>query len=102
MKRTLPREDRRKLETLVAQARVVAEAGAQKALHALSVAAKEAPGHASEAQKKLRVRLRAHGRQLGDRLYLDDKQAINRLINETTNDDDDYSLWSNECPCCQY
>ena len=82
MKRTLPREDRRKLETLVAQARVVAEAGAQKALHALSVAAKEAPGHASEAQKKLRVRLRAHGRQLGDRLYLDDKQAINRLINE--------------------
>ncbi len=82
MKQTLPREDRRKLETLIAQAREIAEAGALRALHAGSVAAKEAPGHASEAQKKLRVRLRAHGRQLGDSLRPDDTQTIDHLVNE--------------------
>ena len=27
--------------------------------------------------------------------------SFHRLINETIDDDDDYSLWSNECPCCQ-
>lgn len=58
MKITLSREHRKILETTVAQARVHAEAGAEKTLKALAVAAKEAPAHASEEQKKLRVWLR--------------------------------------------
>ncbi|WP_374690850.1 hypothetical protein [Accumulibacter sp.] len=44
------------LETRVAQARAATEAGAEKTLKALAVAAREAPAHASEARKKLCVR----------------------------------------------
>lgn len=82
MKQTLSRDHRKILETTVAQARVHAEAGAEKALQALAVAAKEAPAHATELQKKLRVRLRAHGRALGDLLRPDDSQAIDHLVTE--------------------
>ena len=56
MKTNLSREHRRILETTCAQARSAAEAGAERALHALAVGAKEAPGHQNDAQKKLRVR----------------------------------------------
>ena len=48
-----------------------AESGAEKALKALAVAAKEQQAHATDAQKKLRVRLRAHGQALGDLLRPD-------------------------------
>lgn len=82
MKQTLSREHRKILETTVAQARVHAEAGAEKALKALAVAAKEAPAHAGEPEKKLRVRLRAHGRALGDLLRPDGTQAIDHLVTE--------------------
>ena len=82
MKQTLSREHRKILETTVAQARTAAEAGATKALQALAVAAKDAPAHATDAQKKLRVRLRAHGRALGDLLRPDDTQAIDHLVTE--------------------
>ena len=82
MKQTLSREHRKILETTVAQARVHAEAGAEKTLKALAVAAKEAPAHASEPEKKQRVRLRAHGRALGDLLRPDDTQAIDHLVTE--------------------
>ena len=82
MKQTLSREHRKILETTVAQARVAAEAGAAKALQALAVGAKEAPAHAADDQKKLRVRLRAHGRALGDLLRPDDTQAIAHVVTE--------------------
>ena len=82
MKTILSREHRKILETTVAQARAAVEAGAEKALKALAVAAKEAPAHATDAQKKLRVRLRAHGRALGDLLRPDDTQAIDHLVTE--------------------
>jgi len=82
MKTILSREHRKILETTVAQARVHAEAGAEKALKALAVAAKEAPPHASEPEKKLRVRLRAHGRALGDSLRPDDTQTTDHLVTE--------------------
>jgi hypothetical protein len=82
VKQTLSREHRRILETTVAQARVQAEAGAAKALQALAVGAKEVPAHATDAQKKQRVRLRAHGRALGDLLRPDDTQAIDHLVTE--------------------
>jgi hypothetical protein len=82
MKQILSREHRKILETTVAQARTAAEAGAAKALQALAVAAKDAPAHATDPQKKLRVRLRAHGRALGDQLRPDDTQAIDHLVSE--------------------
>jgi hypothetical protein len=82
MTQTLSREHRRSLESTAAKARSEAEAGAAKALQALAVAAKDAPAHATDAQKKLRVRLRAHGRALGDLLRPDDTQAIDHLVTE--------------------
>lgn len=82
MPQTLSREHRKILEATVAQARVAAEAGAAKALQALAVGAKEAPAHASEAQKKQRVRLREHGRQIGDLRQPDGSQTIDHLVTE--------------------
>ena len=82
MKQTLSREHRKILESTVAQARATAEAGAEKALKALAVGAKEAPAHASDEQKKLRIRLRAHGRALGDLPRPDDTQGIDHLVTE--------------------
>lgn len=82
MKITLSREHRKILETAVGEARAVAEDGAAKALQALAVGAREALAHATEAQKKLRVRLRAHARALGDPLNQNDTQGVDRLIAE--------------------
>jgi len=82
MTQTLSREHRRILDNTAAQARAQAEAGAEKALQALAVGARDAPAHASDAEKKLRVRLRAHGRALGDLLRPDDTQAIDHLVTE--------------------
>jgi hypothetical protein len=82
MTQALSREHRRILEQTAAQARVQAESGAEKALKALAVSVKDAPAHATDAQKKLRVRLRAHGRALGDLLRPDDTQAIDHLVTE--------------------
>lgn len=82
MKTNLSREHRRMLETTASQARAAAETGAARALQALAVGAREAPGHLSDDQKKLRVRLRAHGRALGDALHQDDTQAIAHLVTE--------------------
>ena len=82
MTQPISRHHREILETTVVQARATAEAGAAKAMQALAVAYKGAPGHAAELQKKLRIRLRAHGRALGDLLRLDDKQAIDHLVTE--------------------
>ena len=82
MKTNLSREHRRMLETTASQARAAAETGAARALQALAVGAREAPGHLSDDQKKLRVRLRAHGRALGDALHQDDTQAIDHLVTE--------------------
>ena len=45
----------------------VAEAGARQAIAQLGVGEAEAPNHLTAEQRTLRNRLRAHGRQLGDR-----------------------------------
>lgn len=80
MKITLSREHCKILETTVAQARAEAEVSAEKTLKALAVAARDAPSHATDTQKKLR--LRAHGRALGDLLRSDGTQAIDHLVTE--------------------
>ena len=80
---SLSRDHRRALETTVARAREAAESGAAKAVQALGVGAAVAPGHLNAEQTRLRVALRAHGRQIGDRLLSDGKaQSVDRLVVE--------------------
>jgi len=80
---SLDRTLRRDLESNVKKARRCAEAGARQVLEQLAVS-QAAPWDAlTPEQRKLRNRLRAHGRQLGDRL--DEKnsvQTIERLVGE--------------------
>ncbi len=80
---TLSRDLRRALESTVRQARRTAEAGARKVIEQLAVHHHEPWPSMTPAQRELRNRLRAHGRQLGDRR--DEQrglQAIDRLIAE--------------------
>jgi hypothetical protein len=78
----LERGLRSRLEAAVKQARRQAEAGAQAALHELGVADATRPAHLNDAQGRLRVRLRAHGRQLGDSLNGGKVQTITHLVQE--------------------
>ena len=57
---------RKTLEATVVKARDKAEGGARDALTALAVDASEPFASMSEEERKLRNRLRARGRQLGD------------------------------------
>src|SRR6201988_461987 len=80
---SLTRERRGDLARVVAKARKVAEIGARAALEALAVHHQEPWQSMSADARKLRNRLRAHGRQLGDRL--DQKrgtQTIDHLVHE--------------------
>jgi hypothetical protein len=80
---TLTRELRRSLENTVREARRNAEAGARKVIEQLAVHHHEPWPSMTPAQRELRNRLRAHGRQLGDRR--DDRrgvQGIDRLTTE--------------------
>lgn len=82
---TLPTELRRKLETAIGRendtggARAIAEAAAHAALLRLDVDRPDPRGHLTDAERKLRVKLRARARQLGDRLR-DGRQGIDRLV----------------------
>lgn len=73
---------RTQLENIVKAARECAEAGAREAVEALGVADATAPGHLSPDERELRVRLRAHARQLGDVLLADGRQGITSLVEE--------------------
>ena len=64
---SITRDLRKDLEKTVKQARRVAEAGARQAVQQLRVGDGDAPKHLTADQRALRTRLRAHGRQLGDR-----------------------------------
>ena len=81
--RTLGAEHRKQLDRVVAEARDVAEDGACTALEALAVHRHEPYEHMSGEQRLQRRRLRAHGRQLGDRRDArSGTQAIGRLAHE--------------------
>ena len=81
--KTLAPTLRRQLERVVVQARDVAEAGARAALESLAVQNREPYAHMNSAERALRRRLRAHGRQLGDRRDpRSGVQAIDRLVHE--------------------
>lgn len=80
---SLDRNLRRDLENAVKKARRVADAGARQVLEQLAVNHHEPWPALTPEQRKLRNRLRAHGRQLGDRF--DEKrgtQGIERLAGE--------------------
>ena len=76
---------RKHFERTVADARDVAETGARAALEALAVHERKPYGHMSAEQRALRLRLRAHARQLGDPLDArssGQSQAVERLVQE--------------------
>ena len=66
----------------VGRAREIAEKGARASLTALAVAEKVVPSHFTEAQRRLRNRLRAHARQLGDERTTDGQQEVDLLTEE--------------------
>jgi hypothetical protein len=74
---------RKTLESTVVKARDLAERGARDALTALAVGASEPFSSMSDEDRRLRNRLRAHGRQLGDqRDPQKGTQSIERLVRE--------------------
>ncbi len=79
----LPTELRNQLQRAITTARDEAEKGARSAVEALAVHHHEPHASMTAVQRELRNRLRAHGRQLGDRR--DPKrgtQQIDRLVHE--------------------
>lgn len=81
MRQPLDKALRKKLEDTVVKARDIVEAAVEEALQRLGVAESQAPSYLNDEQRALRNTLRAHARQLGDKLN-DGKQEIERLINE--------------------
>lgn len=76
---TLSKELRRTLENVVAEARRIAEAGAEQALKQLAVHHSESWPAMTTEEKALREKLRAHGKQLGDKREANRTQEIPRL-----------------------
>lgn len=79
---TLTRELRRSLENTVREARRIAEAGARKVIEQLAVHHHEPWPSMTLEQRNLRNRLRAHGRQLGDRR--DERRGVQTIDRLTT------------------
>ncbi|OEU62008.1 MAG: restriction endonuclease subunit M, partial [Desulfobacterales bacterium PC51MH44] len=73
---------RNKLEKTIKDARDIAEDAARAALEQLGVGEPSAYPHLTEADRKLRRKLRAHGRQLGNGRNAKGEQALDRLIEE--------------------
>ncbi len=81
--KTLSTEHRRQLERTVVVARDIAESGAQGALEAIAAHHHEPYSHMTGEQRKLRNRLRAHARHLGDRVDArSGAHTIDRLVHE--------------------
>lgn len=73
---------RNKLERTIKEAREVAEDAACAALAQLGVGEATPFIHLSDQDRELRRKLRAHGRQLGDKLNGGKEQTIERLVEE--------------------
>ena len=78
----LPTDLRSQLEKVIKAARREAEAGARNALQSLAVDHHEYHGSMTPDERRLRNRLRAHGRQLGDPREARGTQSIDRLAHE--------------------
>jgi len=81
MRSSLDKALRKKLETTVEKAREVVEAAVTDALTRLGVADTQAPSYLTDDERKLRNTLRAHARQLGDKLVRSE-QETESLVNE--------------------
>ena len=79
---SLARELRKDLGNKVTAARRMAEEGAHKVVESLAVHNSAPWDSMSAADRKLRNRLRAHGRQLGDQRDQKGAQSIDRLVSE--------------------
>jgi hypothetical protein len=84
----LTQQQRNTLESLVKQARRLAESGARNALHALAVNYPEPFSHMKPDQRSLRNRLRSKARLLGDVLPSSGHQQIDHLAYELA-----YEYW---------
>lgn len=73
---------RRTLEVNVVKARDIAEKAATQSLTQLSIGDAKPADYLSDKQRKLRKRLRAHGRQLGDSKDTNGQQSIHKLVTE--------------------
>lgn len=73
---------RRTLEATVIKARDVSELAATQALNRLGVGDTKPADYLSDEQRKLRTRLRARGRQLGDIKQDNGRQATHKLVTE--------------------
>ncbi|WP_350586647.1 DNA methyltransferase [Pseudoalteromonas sp. RB2-MNA-CIBAN-0110] len=83
MRTALDKTLRGKLEKAVEKARDIVEIAVTEALTRLGISDGSAPSYLSDEERKLRNRLRAHSRQLGDVLNKDSgKQETELLINE--------------------
>src|SRR6266545_2485331 len=80
MMASLPGGLRRQLETAVVAARDVAEGGARAALERLAVPRSQPFGEMAPVEREVRVRLRAHARQLGDPRKENGEQEIEHLV----------------------
>lgn len=84
MRQSLDKTLRNQLEKVVVRARELIEKAASEALIRLGVETAEAPGYLNDNGRKLRNRLRAHARQLGDKLQANGVQGTERLRAEVS------------------
>jgi hypothetical protein len=83
MRTALEKTLRGKLEKTVEKAREIVEVAVTEALTRLGIGEGSAPSYLSEAERKLRTRLRAHGRQLGDVLHKETTSLVKANDQET-------------------
>ncbi|KRS21718.1 restriction endonuclease subunit M [Alishewanella sp. WH16-1] len=81
MRAALDKSLRSQLEKTVQKAREIVETAVSEVLERLGIADSTAPSYLTDDERKLRNRLRAHGRQLGDVLQ-DGSQTTELLLNE--------------------
>lgn len=81
MRAALDKSLRSQLEKTVQKAREIVETAVSEVLERLGIADSSAPSYLTDDERKLRNRLRAHGRQLGDVLQ-EGSQTTELLLNE--------------------
>ncbi|WP_113721904.1 Eco57I restriction-modification methylase domain-containing protein [Aeromonas salmonicida] len=82
MRQALDKTLRNQLESTVLVAREVVETACREEIERLGVADATVPAFLNDGQRKLRNRLRAHARQLGDSLHDNGKQETAHLLAE--------------------
>ncbi len=82
MRQALDKTLRTQLESAVLAAREVVETACREEIERLGVADATVPAFLNDGQRKLRNRLRAHARQLGDSLHDNGKQETAHLLAE--------------------